>query len=60
MHLVQTIANSKFCWHVYFFARSLSHFKTFVLQERHCGDDIFIWSVAKFSFVTFFIIMGRS
>jgi hypothetical protein len=27
---------------VFFFAHSLLHFKTLVLQEGHCGDDRFI------------------
>jgi hypothetical protein len=45
---------------VFFYARSLLHFKTLVLQKRQCGDDIFLWSMAKTSFVFVFFVMGRS
>jgi hypothetical protein len=40
---------------VLFFACNLLHFKTFVLQKGHCGDDKFLWTMAKISFVYFFL-----
>jgi hypothetical protein len=43
---------------VFFSAHSLLHFKILVLQEGHCGDDRFLWSVAKISFVCFFVMGG--
>ncbi len=42
---------------VFFSAHSLVHFKTLVLQG-HCGDDRFLWSVGKISFVCFFVMGG--
>jgi hypothetical protein len=47
---------------MYFFvACSLLHFKTLMLQERHCGDDRFFWNVAKICFVIFiFFVIGGS
>ncbi len=43
---------------VFFSAHSLLHFKTLVLQEGHCGDDRFLWRVAKISFVCFIVNDG--
>jgi hypothetical protein len=43
---------------VFFSAHSLVHFKTLVLQKGHCGDDRFLWSVGKISFVFFFVMGG--
>jgi hypothetical protein len=55
MHSVQTIGNSKFYCHVYSFLHVVCYTsKTLVLQEGHCGDDRFFWSVAKINFVCFF------
>jgi hypothetical protein len=39
---------------VFFSTHNLLHFKTFVLQEGHYGDDQKIWSVPKINFVCFF------